>query len=190
MSESSHASHRTATHLKLRDIWLDITASPKAFFTPVDPFAMSEPPADHTEGTDPEPATIASPMLSPSAVTTSFLPNPFAAFVPSKSSPTIPTLRSRSNVPAPEQELCRVDVLPWLARAALDVIGEAGFGYTFRSLEAAAERREEESELARAFGVIFGTARKFRVITVLQVWFPVLRRFVRISSLPWVEREK
>ena len=71
-------------------------------------------------------------------------------------------------------------MLPWLARAALDVIGEAGFGYPFHSLEAAAERRDEESELARAFGVIFSTARKFRVMTILQVWFPVLRRFVRV----------
>ena len=39
---------------------------------------------------------------------------------------------------------------------------------------------EGESELARAFGVIFGTARKFRVMTILQVWFPVLRRFVSV----------
>lgn len=37
---------------------------------------------------------------------------------------------------------------------------------------------EEENELARAFGIIFSTARQFRVFTILQVWFPVLRRFV------------
>ena len=76
-------------------------------------------------------------------------------------------------------------MLPWLARATLDVIGEAGFGYAFRSLEAAAERRESESELARAFGVIFGTARKFRVMTILQVWFPVLRAFVSGDFVAW-----
>jgi hypothetical protein len=35
-----------------------------------------------------------------------------------------------------------------------------------------------ENELARAFGIIFSTARKFRAITILQVWFPFLRRFV------------
>ncbi|KAM5533414.1 hypothetical protein V8D89_012964 [Ganoderma adspersum] len=150
--------------VRLRDIWLDITASPKAFFTPVDPFALAENPSAPGDA-DPEPAIAAA--TSPSAATTSFLPNPFASFVPSKSSPTIPTLRSRQPL----------DVLPWLARAALDVIGEAGFGYPFHSLEAAAERRDEESELARAFGVIFSTARKFRVMTILQVWFPVLRRF-------------
>ena len=89
----------------------------------------------------------------------------------------------------------RVDVLAWFARATLDVIGEAGmrisnalnrvlaysahpgFGYAFDSLSGG-----KESELAQAFGVIFSTARKFRVMTILQVWFPVLRRFVRLSG--------
>ena len=76
---------------------------------------------------------------------------------------------------------------PETMRATLDVIGEAGFGYAFNALEAAAERRESESELARAFGVIFGTARKFRVMTILQVWFPVLRAFVSVGfcSVCW-----
>jgi hypothetical protein len=40
-----------------------------------------------------------------------------------------------------------------------------------------------ENELARAFGIIFSTARKFRAITILQVWFPFLRRFVSDRSL-------
>jgi hypothetical protein len=71
-------------------------------------------------------------------------------------------------------------VLSWLARATLDVIGEAGFGYGFNSLDAS--HNEAQNELARAFGVIFSTARKFQVITILQVWFPVLRRFVSASS--------
>lgn len=61
-----------------------------------------------------------------------------------------------------------------------------GFGYEFRSVAAAAgvPRREEEvDELARAFGLIFSTARQFRALTILQVWFPVLRRFVSCSPL-------
>ncbi|KAI0051085.1 cytochrome P450 [Auriscalpium vulgare] len=75
-----------------------------------------------------------------------------------------------------------VDVLAWLGRATLDVIGEAGFGYHFNSLPPPSlatkpEEFENDNELARAFGVIFSTARKFRVLSVLQVWFPVLRRF-------------
>jgi hypothetical protein len=61
----------------------------------------------------------------------------------------------------------------------LDVIGEAGFGYGFNPLDAS--HSEAQNELARAFGVIFGTARKFRVIMILQVWFPILRRFVSTS---------
>ena len=59
-----------------------------------------------------------------------------------------------------------------------------GFGYAFDSLASALRPQgsgEGENELARAFAVIFGTARKFRVVTILQVWFPVLRRFVRVA---------
>ena len=99
-----------------------------------------------------------------------------------------------------------MDVLAWFARATLDVIGEAGtsflgfrciyaqkdsrnrvpgFGYAFNSLSAASHTAggKEENELARAFAVIFSTARKFRVATILQVWFPALRRFVSIFPL-------
>ncbi|THH06763.1 hypothetical protein EW146_g9513, partial [Bondarzewia mesenterica] len=70
-------------------------------------------------------------------------------------------------------ELPTVDVLSWLGRATLDVIGEAGFGYRFDALT------DTTNELASAFGIIFSTARKFRVMTILQVWFPLLRRFRR-----------
>ncbi|RPD75520.1 cytochrome P450 [Lentinus tigrinus ALCF2SS1-7] len=171
--------------VRLRDIWLDITASPKSFFTPADPLAAPEESPQQPGDVDSEIQEPASPRpaLSPSAVTTSFLPNPFSSFVPSKASPTLPSVikarsaASSSSAGALGNAPCRLDVLPWLARATLDVIGEAGFGYAFGALEAAAERRESESELARAFGVIFGTARKFRVMTILQVWFPVLRAF-------------
>ncbi|ETW81977.1 cytochrome P450 monooxygenase 83 [Heterobasidion irregulare TC 32-1] len=91
-----------------------------------------------------------------------------------------------------------VDVLSWLGRATLDVIGEAGFGYRFASLASATKRlvdadnhavttadgdSDGDSELAAAFGVIFSTARRFRVMTVLQVWFPLLRRFVSRGRL-------
>ncbi|TFK70387.1 cytochrome P450 [Pluteus cervinus] len=70
----------------------------------------------------------------------------------------------------------RIDALSWLARATLDVIGLAGFGYTFNSLIS------DRDELAEAFSIIFSTARKFRVMTILQVWFPILRRFRRNST--------
>ena len=48
-----------------------------------------------------------------------------------------------------------------------------GFGYKFNSLT------DENNELAVAFATIFNTARKFRVVTILQAWFPFLRKFVR-----------
>ncbi|KJA14310.1 hypothetical protein HYPSUDRAFT_150573 [Hypholoma sublateritium FD-334 SS-4] len=65
----------------------------------------------------------------------------------------------------------RTDVLAGLGRATLDVIGLAGFGYAFDALT------DDTNELARAFAVVFATARRFRAMTVLQAWFPVLRRF-------------
>lgn len=79
-----------------------------------------------------------------------------------------------------------MDVLAWFARATLDVIGEAGFGYHFNSLASAACKGDEkagksENELAQAFGVIFASARQFRVMTILQAWFPELRRFVSVD---------
>ncbi|THG99229.1 hypothetical protein EW145_g7300, partial [Phellinidium pouzarii] len=64
-----------------------------------------------------------------------------------------------------------IDALAWLGRATLDVIGLAGFGYTFNSLT------DESNELALAFASVFSTARKFRVMTILQAWFPILRSF-------------
>ncbi|KAG6815833.1 hypothetical protein H0H87_010913 [Tephrocybe sp. NHM501043] len=70
-----------------------------------------------------------------------------------------------------EEEPPRIDILAPLARATLDVIGEAGFGYQFNALS------ELQDELAAAFALIFATSRKFRMLTILQAWFPVLRRF-------------
>ncbi|KAJ7134340.1 cytochrome P450 [Mycena epipterygia] len=82
--------------------------------------------------------------------------------------------KSKSSVPP---GYARVDVLMWLGRATLDAIGIAGFGYHFNSLT------DDHNELAHAFGVIFSTARKFRVMTILQVWFPFLRRFRRNNAV-------
>ncbi|KAF5337476.1 hypothetical protein D9758_013586 [Tetrapyrgos nigripes] len=77
--------------------------------------------------------------------------------------------------------LARVDALSWLSRATLDVIGLAGFGYAFNSLDSESSSESSKDELANAFSVIFSTARKFRVMTILQVWFPFFRRFRRNS---------
>ncbi len=92
-----------------------------------------------------------------------------------------------------------IDVLSWLTRAALDIIGEAGkififiscfrtlipvsgFGYSFHSLPLPGTNSynasRPENELASAFAAIFSTSHTFSVLTVLTVWFPFLRRFV------------
>jgi cytochrome P450 len=65
-------------------------------------------------------------------------------------------------------------VLAWLIRATLDAMGLAGFGYSFDALT---NPDPDADELAAAFATIFSSARKLRLITVFQAWFPVLRRF-------------
>ncbi|KAH9933274.1 cytochrome P450 [Amylocystis lapponica] len=184
-----------AKAVQLRDIWRDIIALP-----PTDsPGALP-----NDSPSDPLSPSNSSREPEMRASTTAFLPNPFSSFVSSKARshnaarhPVQPNdgdltrelddalLRKGSPEANANALLQKVDVLAWLARATLDVIGEAGFGYPFDSLALAAgsaEDGESESELARAFGIIFDTARKFRVTTILQVWFPVLRRFQRNSA--------
>ncbi|KAI6147260.1 cytochrome P450 [Pisolithus tinctorius] len=69
-------------------------------------------------------------------------------------------------------ELCpSIDVLPWLSKATLDVIGLAGFGYQFNALAG------ENDELADAYHLIFSTARKLALRTILETWIPLLRKF-------------
>ncbi|KAG8906125.1 hypothetical protein FRB99_007515 [Tulasnella sp. 403] len=66
--------------------------------------------------------------------------------------------------------IINVDVLQYLGRAMLDVIGEAGFGYRFDSLV------DESNELALAFRNLFAAVTSFNAIEFLQVWIPVLGR--------------
>ncbi|PCH40336.1 hypothetical protein WOLCODRAFT_162280 [Wolfiporia cocos MD-104 SS10] len=169
---------------QLRDIWYDISSSPH-------PHLSSD---DHRFRHSPSDPFAGKQKDTSSGHTTSILLKPFSAFVSSK----VPASRqtdkglelprhssdldeppaSAPRTPSPDTPaLTKVDVLPWLARATLDVIGEAGFGYYFDSLPAAMQGAGHENELARAFGTIFNSARKFRVITILQAWFPILLRF-------------
>ncbi|KAI6042618.1 cytochrome P450 [Pisolithus marmoratus] len=64
-----------------------------------------------------------------------------------------------------------IDVLPWLSKATLDVIGLAGFGYQFNALAG------ENDEFADAYHLIFSTARKLALRTILETWIPLLRKF-------------
>jgi hypothetical protein len=64
----------------------------------------------------------------------------------------------------------------------------AGFGYTLNSLPPPGAdpltADKSENELARAFATIFSTHQQFRILTILAIWFPFLRRFVRLSFQP------
>ncbi|QRV98591.1 cytochrome P450 family protein [Ceratobasidium sp. AG-Ba] len=62
-----------------------------------------------------------------------------------------------------------IDVLPWLSRATLDIIGAAGFDYHFNALDG------EENELAEAFGKIFEAGPELSVLVLLKTFFPVLK---------------
>ncbi|KAF8839261.1 cytochrome P450 [Paxillus ammoniavirescens] len=65
----------------------------------------------------------------------------------------------------------RIDVLPWLSRMTLDVIGLAGFNYDFNALNAT----EKPNELNEAFSTIFTATQRFSIFPILQARIPPLR---------------
>ncbi|RXW20256.1 hypothetical protein EST38_g5603 [Candolleomyces aberdarensis] len=64
-----------------------------------------------------------------------------------------------------------VDVLSWLSRMTLDVIGLAGFNYKFNALS----EGKEKNELNKAFSKIFETNASVSIIPLLRGFFPALR---------------
>jgi len=67
----------------------------------------------------------------------------------------------------------RIDVLSWLSRTALDVVGLAGFHYKFDSLD----MDRKPNELHEAFSTAFRSAEQLNIFAVLKAWFPLLRVF-------------
>ncbi|KAG8743099.1 hypothetical protein FRC10_000399 [Ceratobasidium sp. 414] len=63
-----------------------------------------------------------------------------------------------------------INVLPWLGRATLDIIGVAGFDYHFNSLD-----EEDKDELSKAFMRVFEAGQNFNLLTVLQSAIPLAR---------------
>ncbi|CAA7265267.1 unnamed protein product [Cyclocybe aegerita] len=63
----------------------------------------------------------------------------------------------------------RIDVLAWLRKMTLDVIGLAGFGYKFDAL------KSDSNELHRAFSAIFRTSNRVNPHQLLRAFFPFLR---------------
>ncbi|KAJ7670063.1 cytochrome P450 [Mycena polygramma] len=74
--------------------------------------------------------------------------------------------------------VARVEVLSWLSKATLDIIGLAGFNYNINAL--GASEGAAQNELAEAFEAVFAAETGgFSVIRFFQLRFPVLRRFLR-----------
>ncbi|KAG9128432.1 hypothetical protein FRC07_012540 [Ceratobasidium sp. 392] len=70
------------------------------------------------------------------------------------------------------EETTTIDVLSWLSRATLDIIGVAGFDYHFNSLD-----EGDEDELAKAFSKIFEAGQQASVLTILRGIVPLLEYF-------------
>ncbi|KAJ6630229.1 cytochrome P450 [Mycena sp. CBHHK59/15] len=71
----------------------------------------------------------------------------------------------------------RINVLTWLSKATLDIIGLAGFNYKFNALTTDSD--ENPNELAKAFSTIFVAASRMDSIRILQAWIPFFRFIVR-----------
>ncbi|EIN11680.1 cytochrome P450 [Punctularia strigosozonata HHB-11173 SS5] len=66
----------------------------------------------------------------------------------------------------------RVDVLHWMSKATLDIIGAAGFNYSFDSLDTT----KGPNELNVAFSTVFKATQKYDFMSVLTSIAPPLRR--------------
>ncbi|KAJ1300945.1 hypothetical protein OPQ81_003371 [Rhizoctonia solani] len=63
-----------------------------------------------------------------------------------------------------------IDVLSWLGRATLDIIGVAGFDYHFNALDG-----NDEDELSKAFNKAFESGQNFNTLSILKAFVPILR---------------
>ncbi|KAG8215244.1 cytochrome P450 [Butyriboletus roseoflavus] len=64
-----------------------------------------------------------------------------------------------------------LEVMSWLSRMTLDVIGLAGFNYEFDALNA----NEKPNELNTAFATVVAAGQRLTILTTLQAWFPLFR---------------
>ncbi|KAH9483655.1 Cytochrome P450 monooxygenase 169 [Psilocybe cubensis] len=66
-------------------------------------------------------------------------------------------------------ETGRVEILSWLSKMTLDVIGQAGFNYKFNALSNA------KSELNDAFSILFQSSTRISLLGLIKVFIPALR---------------
>jgi hypothetical protein len=84
-------------------------------------------------------------------------------------------------------EAATVDVVPFLTRATMDIIGLAGFGYTFNSLT----HPEQTNELEAAFTGAFSAAQSAPIMAMLNMLVPGFRQLVSIGifcRLDWNDK--
>ncbi|KAI0701859.1 cytochrome P450 [Cytidiella melzeri] len=79
-----------------------------------------------------------------------------------------------------------IDAMPWLSKAALDMIGIAGFNYNFDALNPQEGRRE----LNDAFNTISISMHTPRLMAILQAFIPFLRVFKTEGEKKLAEAQK
>lgn len=76
-----------------------------------------------------------------------------------------------STMTVASEHAARMDIMPWLSKMTLDVIGLAGFNYEFDALNAT----DKPNELNQAFSVMFSASQQISIIPILKAWIPLLR---------------
>ncbi|KAJ7479070.1 cytochrome P450 [Mycena latifolia] len=69
--------------------------------------------------------------------------------------------------------VARVEILSWLSKATLDIIGLAGFNYNINAL--GAQNDDTPDELATAFETLLATDNQFGALRFLQGFYPIFR---------------
>lgn len=76
-----------------------------------------------------------------------------------------------STMTVASEHATRIDIMPWLSKMTLDVIGLAGFNYEFDALNAT----DKPNELNQAFTVMFSAGQQLSILPILKAWIPLLR---------------
>lgn len=76
-----------------------------------------------------------------------------------------------STMTVDSEHTTRIDIMPWLSKMTLDVIGLAGFNYEFNALNAT----DKPNELNQAFSVMFSAGQQMSIVGILKSRFPFLR---------------
>jgi hypothetical protein len=79
---------------------------------------------------------------------------------------------------SPQPGRAKIEISSWLSRATLDIIGLAGFNYSFDALKFG----EDSNELGSAFAQIFDSAASANFFNLLQGQVPILQWIVRLLS--------